>query len=91
MPLRWVSDCDPGLRRLRAAKGFRYVDDQGRPVRDEGTLRRIRALYDIEDDIRGKAPAVRKAQRQARAGPLLKELREWLEALLVSGTLLDGH
>ncbi|WP_343640862.1 DNA topoisomerase IB [Roseateles sp.] len=44
MPLRWVSDCDPGLRRLRAAKGFRYVDDQGRPVRDEGTLRRIRAL-----------------------------------------------
>jgi transposase len=45
-------------------------------------LQRIRALYAIEDDIRGKAPAVRKAQRQARAGPLLKELREWLEALL---------
>ncbi len=45
-------------------------------------LQRIRALYEIEGDIRGKAPALRKAQRQARAGPLLKELREWLEGLL---------
>ena len=45
-------------------------------------LRRIRALYDIEDDIRGKQPEVRKAQRQARAGPLLKDMRQWLEALL---------
>ena len=50
-------------------------------------LRRIRALYAIEEDIRGEAPALRKAQRQARAGPLLKELRQWLEGLLarVSG------
>jgi transposase len=45
-------------------------------------LRRIRELYDVEKDIRGKTPAVRKAQRQARAGPLLKELRKWLEGLL---------
>ena len=44
MPLRWVSDREPGLRRLRAAKGFRYVDASGRPVRDGDTLRRIRAL-----------------------------------------------
>jgi DNA topoisomerase-1 len=44
MSLRWVSDCEPGLRRKRAAKGFRYVDAAGRPVRDAPTLQRIRAL-----------------------------------------------
>ncbi len=45
-------------------------------------LGRIRALYDIEHEIRGQQPAVRKVQREARAGPLLDELREWLERLL---------
>jgi transposase len=45
-------------------------------------LQRIRALYEIEDDIRGQAPALRKAQRQARAGPLLEQMRQWLEGLL---------
>jgi transposase len=45
-------------------------------------LQRIRALYEIEDDIRGKAPELRRAQRQARAGPLLEQMREWLEGLL---------
>jgi len=44
MGLRWVCDDEPGLRRVRAARGFRYVDADGRPVRDEATLRRIRAL-----------------------------------------------
>ena len=45
-------------------------------------LQRIRALYEIEDDIRGKAPQLRKAQRQARAGPLLEQMHQWLEGLL---------
>ncbi len=45
-------------------------------------LRRIRALYDIEDEIRGQPPELRRAQRQARAGPLLEALRNWLQALL---------
>ena len=45
-------------------------------------LRRIRALYEIEEQIRGQPPEVRKAQRQARAGPLLEALRTWLQALL---------
>ncbi|MDH5540963.1 MAG: IS66 family transposase, partial [Rhizobacter sp.] len=45
-------------------------------------LRRIRALYDIEDEIRGQSPYLRRAQRQARAGPLLKAMRIWLEELL---------
>jgi transposase len=45
-------------------------------------LQRIRALYDIEQEIRGKQPQVRKAQRQARAGPLLEQMHRWLEGLL---------
>jgi transposase len=45
-------------------------------------LRRIRALYEVEAEIRGQPPDVRKAQRQARAGPLLDDMRAWLQALL---------
>lgn len=45
-------------------------------------LGRIRALYEIEAEIRGQPPDVRRAQRQARAGPLLKAMRSWLEELL---------
>ncbi len=45
-------------------------------------LARIRALYEIEDEIRGQRPDLRRAQRQARAGPLLKAMRTWLEELL---------
>ncbi len=42
--LRYVSDTQPGIRRLRAGRGFRYVDAEGRTVRDADTLARIRAL-----------------------------------------------
>jgi transposase len=42
-------------------------------------LARVRALYGIEDDIRGQPPQDRRAQRQARAGPLLTAMRSWLE------------
>jgi DNA topoisomerase-1 len=42
--LRYVSDSEPGLRRRRAGKGFRYLDAEGQPVRDPETLRRIQAL-----------------------------------------------
>lgn len=42
--LRHVSDCMPGIRRLRCGRGFRYVDPDGRAVRDAATLGRIRAL-----------------------------------------------
>ena len=45
-------------------------------------LERITALYALEADIRGQAPEQRCAQRQARAGPLLDQLRAWLEAHL---------
>jgi len=45
-------------------------------------LRRIRELYRIEDEIRGQPPDHRREQRQARAGPLLADLRRWLEGIL---------
>lgn len=45
-------------------------------------LGRIRALYEIEDEIRGQAPEQRRAHRQARAGPLLEQMRRWLQELL---------
>jgi len=45
-------------------------------------VRRIGALYEIEAGIRGKPPDERKAERQARAGPLLAEMKVWLESTL---------
>jgi DNA topoisomerase-1 len=42
--LLYVSDCDPGIRRLRCGRGFRYRDADGATVRDAATLERIRAL-----------------------------------------------
>jgi transposase len=48
----------------------------------EQALQRIAALYGIEVQIRGQPPEVRRLERQARAGPLLDELRVWLEQTL---------
>jgi len=42
--LSYVSDEEPGIRRLKSGKGFRYVDPAGRKVEDEATLKRIRKL-----------------------------------------------
>jgi hypothetical protein len=39
-------------------------------------------LYKIEAEIRGKPPHARREQRRARAGPLLKEMHEWLTGLV---------
>jgi len=44
MGLVYVSDAQPGLRRLRRGKGFSYRDAEGRPVKDREELARIRAL-----------------------------------------------
>jgi len=45
-------------------------------------LNRIGALYDVEREIRGRPPNERQAARHARAGPLLVELHQWLQASL---------
>src|SRR6185437_8743572 len=41
-------------------------------------LGRIGALYQVEEQIRGQTPSQRQAIRQARAGPLLEELYQYL-------------
>src|SRR5690606_30667849 len=42
--LRYVSDTDPGIRRMRCGSGFRYLDPDGATLRDVETLARIRSL-----------------------------------------------
>jgi DNA topoisomerase I len=42
--LRYATDDTPGIRRHRCGKGFRYVGPSGKPVSEDATLRRIRAL-----------------------------------------------
>jgi DNA topoisomerase-1 len=42
--LRYVSDDSTGIRRVRSGKGFRYTDNNGRPVTDHATLARIQSL-----------------------------------------------
>lgn len=42
--LRYVSDTKPGIQRKRWRNGFRYVDAEGKPVKDAETLARIRSL-----------------------------------------------
>jgi DNA topoisomerase-1 len=42
--LRYVTDHQPGIRRVRVGNGFRYVTPQGSTVRDAADLQRIRSL-----------------------------------------------
>lgn len=58
-------------------KFFDLYEATGSPIAKEA-LDRIGALYEIENEIRGQPPGERAAVRQARAGPLLGDLRAWL-------------
>ena len=42
--LVWVSDAEPGYRRVRHGDQVHYIDPRGRRLRDEATLARIRKL-----------------------------------------------
>jgi DNA topoisomerase-1 len=42
--LRYVSDTQPGIRRKKAGKGFTYVGTDGKTIRDEKELTRVRSL-----------------------------------------------
>lgn len=42
--LRYVSDEQPGIRRRRAGKGFRYIGVDGKTISDPAELERIKAL-----------------------------------------------
>ena len=39
-----MTDASPGIARRRAGEGFRYLNADGRPIRDRATLARIRSL-----------------------------------------------
>jgi transposase len=49
------------------------------PIATEA-LARIKLLYEIEADIRGLPPEVRRALRQERSKPVVESLKPWLEA-----------
>jgi DNA topoisomerase I len=42
--LRYVSDAKPGIQRKRSGSGFRYIDRDGKPLRETETLARIKSL-----------------------------------------------
>jgi len=42
--LRYVSDAQPGIRRIRSGSAFRYVSQRGTPLRDSRILERIKSL-----------------------------------------------
>src|SRR3569833_2568471 len=42
--LRYVSDEAPGITRKPAKNGFHYLDRDGKPLKDEATLARIKSL-----------------------------------------------
>jgi transposase len=56
-------------------------------------LARIGALYAIEDEVRCKPADLRLSVRQARARPLLEDLRKWMEKALhsLSAARLGNH
>jgi transposase len=51
------------------------------PIATEA-LARIKPLYDIEDEIRGQPPEVRRAVRQEKSKPIVEALKLWFEASL---------
>ena len=63
---------------------WNMYENQGRvagSIADQA-LQRIAALYAVEAQIRGQPPDVRHRERQARAGPLLEDLRAWLTGMV---------
>lgn len=85
--LHYATDDRPGIRRIRNGRGFRFVGPDRRPVRDQETLRRIRALaippaYTdvwIATDPRGHLQATArdaKGRKQYRYHPRWREIRD---------------
>ncbi len=99
--LRYVTDTQPGIRRKKAGRGFRYVDPEGRTVRDEDTLARIRSLVIppawtqvwICANPRGHLQATgrdAKGRKQSRYHPRWRAVRDETkyERMLLFGTAL---
>jgi transposase len=60
-------------------RGFYDLAKTKAPIAIE-TLKRIAALYEIEERVRGKSATDRLALRHAESKPLVAELRVWFEA-----------
>lgn len=60
-------------------RGFYDLAKSKTPIAIE-TLKRIAALYEIEEQVRGKSAADRLALRRAESKPLVADLRVWFEA-----------
>jgi len=72
-----LAHCWSHLRR----KFFDLAKGGSAPIATEA-LRRIGELYAVEADIRGQDAAARAAARQDRSGPLIEDLKSWLETQL---------
>ena len=101
--LQYVSDVQPGIRRKKSGKHFRYVDAEGEPIRDEETLQRIRSLVIppawtdvwICADSRGHLQATgrdARGRKQSRYHPRWRVVRDETkyERMLLFGTALRG-
>ena len=82
-----VRDDDPGIRRKTSATGFSYLGPDGKPVKDEATLERIRKLAIppawtevwISPDPRGHIQAVgrdQKGRKQYRYHERWRQVRD---------------
>jgi DNA topoisomerase-1 len=101
--LRYVSDAQAGIRRRKAGKAFRYVDPDGKPLRDQAVLQRIRSLVIppawrdvwICADARGHLQATgrdARGRKQSRYHPRWRVVRDETkyERMLLFGTALRG-
>ena len=75
-----LADVESNLRKGRSPKEIS-------PIALEA-VQRINALFDIERDISGQAPAARLAMRQQLSAPLVLDLEGWLRG---QRALLSKH
>jgi DNA topoisomerase-1 len=101
--LRYVSDVQPGIQRKRSGKGFRYIDVDGRPLRDKEILSRIKSLAIppawtqvwICSSAKGHLQAVgrdAKGRKQSRYHPRWREVRDETkyERMIIFGAALPS-
>ncbi len=85
--LRYVSDERPGIERVKAGKGFTYLTSDGKRIKDQATLTRIRSLAIppayrdvwICSDPNGHLQAVgrdARGRKQYRYHPRWREVRD---------------
>ncbi len=85
--LHYVTDAQPGIKRIKSGDGFRYVGGNGRALRDKAVLARIRSLAippawtdvwicPIEDGHLQATGRDAKGRKQHRYHPLWREVRD---------------